>query len=76
VNFDANYKISGVVIEAERVELLPTGDSSRKGAGNGIVIPVSAFLPSTEQLLMSHVNAYDAREKLKKKTSAAKRPDE
>jgi hypothetical protein len=61
VNFDATYKIQGVVIgkviEAERVELVAAPDGSGMGSGNGMVMPVSPFLPSTEEIVLNHVDA-------------------
>jgi hypothetical protein len=67
VNFDATYKINGVlvgnVIQAERVE------SSRKPTGNGMVIPVSLVLPSTEDIVVPRIEAYQARQKLTEKAT-------
>lgn len=67
VNFDAIYKIGGVlvgdVIQAENVE------SSRGPSGKGMVIPVSLLLPSTEELVDPHIDAYQAKQKLTKDTT-------
>jgi hypothetical protein len=53
VDFDATYKITGVIVdeflEAEEVELVTGGNS-----GHGIVIPVNFCLPSTENIGLAH----------------------
>lgn len=56
---DATYRIRGFMVgknlEAERVELLAGGNS-----GNGMVIPVNPFLPSTAEFLSERMKQHQS----------------